>query len=313
MVNSVLQKVATKDLGVTLMHEHIASMNPSMTQAFPNWFNRQETIANAVKELEYAKQFGLKTIVDATPINLGRDVRLLREVAQKSGVNIIASTGFYHVDEPFLINWETDYLVDILLPEIETGIQGTDVKPGVIKCASENQITKTNEKLLRVAARLHKQSKLPVITHSSSVNKNGLAQQEILLDEGVEVSKLVIGHCGDTTDVGYIESVLENGSYIGLDRFGLDMILPMESRVAVCAELIEKGYEKKIVISHDYNVFIDWFPPKIFPSLKKNGAPRWSFHHIFLDVIPRLLNRGISQKNIDTMIIENPMKILGKR
>jgi len=309
MVNSVLGKIDPTDLGFTLMHEHIASVNPSMIQAFPEWFNRQETIAKAVKELRYAKQQGLHTIVDATPFNLGRDIWLLREVAEKSGVNIIASTGFYHVDEPFLMGWEINHLVDLLLSEMEFGIQGTDIKPGVIKCASETKITETNEKLLRVSARLHKLSGLPVITHSSSVNQNGLAQLEILLDEEVDVTKLVIGHCGDTTDVDYLETLLANGCYIGLDRFGLDMQLSMESRVDVCVELCEKGYEDQIVVSHDYNVFLDWFPRDVLPNILEQSASRWSFHHILLDIIPRLHDKGVSEKQVKNITIENPSKI----
>ena len=95
MVNSVLGNIEPKDLGFTLMHEHIISMNSSMAQAFPQWFNRQETISKAIKQLQYTKSLGLHTIVDATPINLGRDIRMLEEISQKTGVNIIASTGFY--------------------------------------------------------------------------------------------------------------------------------------------------------------------------------------------------------------------------
>ena len=116
MVNSVLGSINPSDLGFTLMHEHIACLNASMVQAFPDWFNRQDALSNAISELRYTKQQGLQTIVDATPINLGRDIRLIREVSEKSGVNIIASTGFYNVDEPFLTWWETDNIVDLLIP-----------------------------------------------------------------------------------------------------------------------------------------------------------------------------------------------------
>jgi phosphotriesterase-related protein len=309
MVNSVLGNIEPKDLGFTLMHEHIISMNPSMAQAFPQWFNRQETISIAINQLQYTKLLGLNTIVDATPFNLGRDILMLEEVSKKTGVNIIASTGFYFVDEPFLRNWEPEYLRDLLLQEIESGIQGTSIKPGVIKCASEDAISETNEKLLRVAARAQKQSHLPIITHSSSVNKNGLHQQEILLDEDVDVSKLVIGHCGDTTDIDYLESLLGNGGFIGFDRFGLDILLPMESRLEVCAELLKKGYEDQIVLSHDYCVFFDWFPPEIMPMVMERGASRWSYHHIFEDIIPRLLEQGATENQIHMMTVENPRKI----
>jgi phosphotriesterase-related protein len=182
MVNTVLGKIDSSDLGFTLMHEHITSMNNSMIYAFPGWFDCQETLEKSVNELKYAKQQGLKTIVDATPINLGRNIRLLKEIAEKTGINIIASTGLYWVDEPFLFGWEIDNLVDLLLSEVGEGIQGTNIKPGVIKCATETGITPYNEKLLRMTGRLHKQCGLPIITHSSSVTQNGRAQLEILLD-----------------------------------------------------------------------------------------------------------------------------------
>ena len=311
MVNSVMGPIDPKELGFTLMHEHIICVNPSMSQAFPDWINRRETISKAIKQLTETKQHGLKTIVDATPFNLGRDIRLLREVAEKTDIQIIASTGFYHVDEPFLIGWDIDHLVNLLLSEIENGIQGTNIKPGVIKCASKTEITKTNEKLLRVAARAHRQSGLPVITHSPIINEIGLAQQEILFDEGVDPKKLVIGHCGDTANVDYLESILECGCYIGLDRFGLDVILPMDSRVDVCVELCEKGYEQQIMVSHDYNVFIDFWPKEVFPARarKEEKASRWNFNHIFEDIIPRLREKGVTDRQVETITVENPMRI----
>ena len=308
MVNSVSGKIDSKDLGITLMHEHIASIDSSMNRAFPDWFNRKETISKAVKQLKQVKQYGLKTIVDATPINLGRDIHLLKEIAEKTQIQIIPSTGFYYTEEPFLSGWKIEHLVQLLFSEVENGIQGTDIMPGVIKCASKAEITETNEKLLRTAARLHVKSGLPVITHSSSIDKNGLVQQKILLEEEVNPDKLVIGHCGDTDDIPYLEALLEHECYIGLDRFGLDSILPMDRRIDVCVDLCERGYEKQIVVSHDYNVFIDWWPPDVLPYFRSSN-PRWSFHHIFVDIIPKLIEKGVSQSQIDTMTIENPMKI----
>ena len=310
MVNSVLGPIDPSELGFTLMHEHIVCKNTSMDQAFPDWFNRQEVLSSAISELRYAKQQGLQTIVDATPINLGRDIRLLREVSEKTGVNIIASTGFYHIDEFFLNGWQIDNLVDQLIPEIEEGIQGTDIKPGVIKCASATEITPTNEKLLRVASRLHKKSGLPVITHSNSAYKNGIPQLEILLDEGVEPGKLVIGHCGDTADMDYLETILASGCYIGLDRFGIESILSNDSRVDVLVELLEKGYENQIIISQDYIVYLDLFPGKLSRKVLDSDDP-WTFHHILVDIIPKLVDKGVSEKQIKNLTNGNPKKILG--
>ena len=310
MINSVLGPIDPSELGFTLMREHIACKNTSMDQAFPDWFNRKEVLSSAISELQYAKQQGLQTIVDTTPINLGRDIRLLREVSEKSGVNIIASTGFYYIDEFFLYGWQIDDLVEQLIPEIEEGIQGTDIKAGVIKCASATEITPTNEELLRVAARLHKKSGLPVTTHSSVVSKNGIPQLEILLDEGVEPGKLVIGHCGDTADMDYLETILASGCIIGLDRFGLEFILSNDSRVDVLVELLEKGYEDQIVISHDCNVFLDMFPEKISRKRLDIDDP-WTFHDILVDIIPKLIDKGVSEKQINKLTNGTPKKILG--
>jgi phosphotriesterase-related protein len=310
MVNSVLGPIDSSDLGFTLMHEHIVCKNSSMEQAFPDWFNRQDTLSHAISELRYAKQHGLQTIVDATPINLGRDIRLLKEVSEKTGVNIIASTGFFHIDEQFLYGWNIENLVEQLIPEVEEGIQGTDIKPGIIKCASAKEITPTNEKLLRVAARLHKQCKIPIITHSSSRYKSGIPQLEVLLDEGVESGKLVIGHCGDTTDMVYLETLLASGCYIGLDRFGIESVLPTDSRIDVCVELLEKGYEDQIVISQDYIVFLDMSPKKhLFRKRFASDKP-WSFHYILVDIIPKLIDKGVEEKQIKKLTNENPKKIL---
>ena len=310
MVNSVLGPIDPSELGFTLMHEHIVCKSASMDQAFPDWFNRQEVLSSAVNELRYAKQQGLQTMVDVTPITLGRDIRLLRDVSEKTGVNIIASTGFYNIDEFFFGGWKIEDLVDQLIPEIEEGIQGTDIKPGVIKCASATEITPTNEKLLRVAARLHKKSGLPVTTHSSSRDKNGIPQLEILLDEGVEPGKLVIGHCGDTTDMDYLETILASGCYIGLDRFGIEFMLSNDSRIDVLVELLEKGYEDQIVISHDYIVSYDWFPEKLTRKVIDSDDP-WSFHDILVDIIPKLIDKGVSEKQIKNLTNGNPKKILG--
>ena len=309
-VESVQGPIAVEDLGITLMHEHVMAVNWSMRMTFNNWIESESVISKAVDSLLKAKRFGLRTIVDATPINLGRDIRILREVAEKSGIQIIASTGLFYTEEPFLRGWEPSRIVERLMTEVTEGIQGTKIKPGIIKCATrEPVISDINRKLLQSAALLHKRTGLPVTTHSSSENKNGLAQQRILLDEGVEPRKLIIGHCGETTDLSYLESLLSAGSYIGLDRFGLYDMCPMRSRADTLIDLCLNGYEKQIVLSHDYNSHIDWWPQEVLQVLKNDNWPRWSYHHIMEDVVPYLRNRGVSDKQISTIMIDNPRQI----
>lgn len=141
------------------------------------------------------------------------------------------------------------------------------------------------------------------------MNKNGPAQLRVLLDEGVEPGKLIFGHCGETTDASYIESILDEGCYVGLDRFGLDMMCPMRNRADTLVELCGKGYEKQVVLSHDYNSHIDWWPPELLPVFVERNAPKWSFHHIMEDVLPYIKERGIDDRQISIMMVDNPKRI----
>ncbi|MGH7858298.1 MAG: phosphotriesterase family protein, partial [Candidatus Binatia bacterium] len=165
-VNGVLGPIDTADLGFTLMHEHVAIANWNFRQAFgKRWFDRDAHVEVAVGEARAAKERGVQTIVDLTPINLGRDIELIREVAEKSGIQIIAATGLYWTEDPMFQGWEADRLVDFLIPDVTEGIEGTSARAGVIKCATDHLgVTELNKKLLQVAARLHRKTGVPIST-----------------------------------------------------------------------------------------------------------------------------------------------------
>ncbi|GIW41787.1 MAG: phosphotriesterase [Candidatus Binatia bacterium] len=305
-VNGVLGPIDTADLGFTLMHEHVLVANWSMRMAFPDWIDREAHVERAVREVRSAKERGVRTIVDLTPINLGRDIHVIREVAEKAEMQIIAATGFYWTEEPFFLGWDADRLVEILVRDITHGIQGTDAKAGIIKCATDEPgVTPTNRKLLQVAARLHRATGVPISTHTHVQSLTGLAQQDVFEEEGVDLRRVVIGHCGDTEDLDLLERILRRGSFVGMDRFGLDMILPTEKRVSVVAELCRRGWAGQIVLSHDACCHIDWAPP----GLLEAAVPRWNFRHIPDDVLPALRKEGVSEEDIRTMTVDNPRKI----
>jgi phosphotriesterase-related protein len=302
----VLGPIDTADLGFTLMHEHILIANWAMRMSFDHWLDRDAHIERATREVLAAKERGVGTLVDLTPINLGRDIHVIREVAERAEMQVIAATGFYWTEEPFLQAWEVDRIVGWLLPDIERGIQGTDIRAGIIKCASDHLgVTPFNKKLLQVAARLHRASAVPISTHTSVAHRTGLAQQDVFEEEGVDLSRVVIGHCGDSQDLDYLESILRRGSTIGMDRFGVDMILPTEKRVETIAELCRRGWASRMVLSHDACCHIDWFPNDMIRAV----APRWNFRHIPDDVIPALRKAGVGEADLRAMTVENPRRI----
>jgi phosphotriesterase-related protein len=309
-VQGVLGPIDTADLGFTLMHEHIAIANWSMRQAFHDWYDRDENVRHATAECRAAAERGVRTLVDLTPINLGRDIHVIREVAERSGMQVIAATGLYWTEEPWLLGWDPDRLAEILLRDVEKGIQGTGVKAGILKCGTDHLgVTPTNEKLLRATARLHRATGLPVSTHTSVRHGVGPLQQDLFEQEGVDLSRVVIGHCGDTEDVEHLEAILRRGSTLGMDRFGVDVILPTAKRVATIAELCRRGFAERMVLSHDACCHFDFVPA----DLMKGAAPRWNFRHIPDDVIPALRAAGVSEAEIRAMTVDNPRRIFERQ
>lgn len=307
-VNGVTGPIELDDLGFTLMHEHILIADWSMRQSFADWVDIEAVIERAVGELQSAKALGVSTVVDLTPINIGRDIHVIREVAARADINVIAATGLYYTEEPWLEAWPAEKLVEWLIRDLTDGIQGTDSKAGIIKCATNTAgVTPVNEKLLQVAAQLHRASGVPISTHTAVENRSGLAQQDVFEKAGVDLSRVVIGHCGDSEDLDYLEEILARGSCIGMDRFGIDMILPTEKRVATIAALCERGHARQLVLSHDASCHIDFFPAG--PEVLAAAAPNWNFRHIPQDVVPALRKCGVSEADLAAMTTGNPRRI----
>lgn len=304
-IDGVLGAIDTADLGFTLMHEHILIVSWAMRQAFSSWYDRSAHVEHAVSEVRAAQARGVRTIVDLTPINLGRDIHVIREVAERCEMQVIAATGFYWTEEPWMGGWEVDRLVELLVSDIESGIQGTDSKAGIIKCATDHLGgTPLNRKLLTVAARAHVATGVPISTHTTVANDSGAVQLEVFAAEGVDLARVVIGHCGDSQDVEQLEGLLAGGNLIGMDRFGVDMILPTDKRVETIATLCKRGHADRLVLSHDACCHFDFFPEEMVRRL----APRWNFRHIPDDVIPALIASGVSEEQVRRMTVDNPRR-----
>jgi phosphotriesterase-related protein len=198
-----------------------------------------------------------------------------------------------------------DPLIGMFVEDLTTGIAGTGVKAAFLKCATDEQgITPGVERVLRAVGKAHAATGAPIMTHSHAVSRNGLLQQDVLESEGVDLRRVLIGHSGDTTDLGYLTEVADRGSLLGMDRFGLDLLLPFEERVATVAALCERGYAGSVVLSHDASCYIDWLPREQLPVL----TPNWHYLHITSDVLPALRARGVSEDDLTTMLVGNPRR-----
>jgi phosphotriesterase-related protein len=307
-VETATGPISTGDLGFTLMHEHIFVLSEGVAANFPSVWDAGAYKKLAVDTLRRLKERGVSTLVDMTVLGTGRNVPLVQQVARESGLHVIVATGLYTYDAlpHYFATRSMDDMVDLFVTDITEGIQDTSVKAAILKCATDNAgVTPGVEKVLRAVAKAHRRTGVPISTHTEARTHQGLAQQDVFESEGVDLSRVVIGHCGDTDDIAYLTNLLERGSYIGMDRFGLDIFLPTDKRVAMIAQLCEMGYAGRMVLSQDAAVYMDWFTPEILKALGQH----WNHFHIVDDVLPALRQAGVSDEQVRLMTVENPRRI----
>jgi phosphotriesterase-related protein len=300
-------------LGTTLMHEHVFVLNEEIRLNYPGGWDEEARVADAAAKLNALSQRGCDTIVDPTVIGLGRDIRRIREVAQRTEINIVVATGLYTYDDvPFYFRFRgrhsesgADPMTAMFVADITDGIAGTGVRAAFLKCAIEDQgLTSGVERVLRAVAGAHAATGAPITVHTHPGSESGLEAMRVLAEEGADLSRVVMGHSGDATDLDYLARLADAGCLLGMDRFGLNALLPFEQRVDTVAELARRGYADRMVLSHDAACYIDWFRPEQIGAF----APDWHFGHLFNDVLPGLLERGVSQTQIETMLVANPRR-----
>lgn len=304
-IQSATGPIDTADMGFTLMHEHLLVLWPPIYQQYPEMFDREGLMATAVEKLKKAKEAGIRTMVDLTPIDLGRNAPFIREAAQKAGMQIIVATGLYY-QVPFYFLYRPDQaMTDLMVKDITEGIGTTGIRANVIKCATEPEMHPMNERVLRASAKAHRMTGVPICTHTYPANRTGLDQQRVFKEEGVDLGRTVIGHSDDTHDMSYLEQIIENGSFCGMDRIGLQEPNTSEQRADMIARLVEKGYAERVTLSHDSTCHIDWAPAELFEAIMGT----WNYRHIPEAVIPMLKERGVSDEAIHQMTVANPQRL----
>jgi phosphotriesterase-related protein len=318
-VETVSGRIDVEELGLTLIHEHFFSSDEAVSVQWPHVREHEREFELALESAQGVKSHGVRTVVEPTAMLLGRDVRASRRLAEETGLQIVACTGIYTYDylPQFLVNRSEDFIAELFVHDIEQGIQGTDIKAAFIKVAADEPgINERIEKVHRAAARASLRTGRPIMAHSRPASNTGPRQVEILLEEGVAPEKIHIAHTGDTDDLDYIERLLDQGVWIGMDRYGIDLFLPTPRRNATVLELLGRGYAERMFLSQDFDVEIangmDWYPPEVIEQLQAAGAATdWSMTFLFEGVIPTLKEGGMTDEQLHTMMVENPKRWLG--
>jgi phosphotriesterase-related protein len=313
-VPTVRGPVDSAELGTTLMHEHIFVLTTDVQRNYPQEWDEEVRVADAVTRLTELRELGVHTIVDPTVVGLGRDIPRIQRINQLVDLNIIVATGIYtYHDVPAFFRHRgpgldpklPDPMVDLFVGDLTEGIAGTGVRAGLLKCAIDAPgLTRGVERVLRAVAAAHLRTGAPIMVHTHPRTKRGLEVAALFTELGVASNRVQLAHCGDSADVDHLTELAEAGFLLGMDRFGLDANLPTPQRVATIVELVRRGLAAQLVLSHDAACYIDWLDPALIPV----GLPNWNYGHIHADVLPALREQGVTEAQINQMLVDNPRR-----
>jgi predicted metal-dependent phosphotriesterase family hydrolase len=299
-VMTVLGPVPADQLGVTLMHEHLLIDLCRVTRHHDGVLNE---IPLAIHEIEFFKAAGGSTVVDVTNRILGQNPCGLVTIAKQTGLNVVMGCGWYR--EPFydqsVYLRTTNQIAEEMVRDIEEGVDGTGIRAGIIGeiGADLYHISPAEERVFRAAARAHKRTGLTVTTHAVR-SPVGLDQLDLLEEEGMDLRRVVIGHCDFYPHMDYHEAVARRGAYVEFDSIGRGFVeWDIQRRLEWLKNLIDKGYLRQILLSHDV----------CFKShLRAFGGQ--GYDYVVNGFVPRMMEAGISKEQIEIMMVANPRAAL---
>lgn len=306
-VATVSGSVTGEDLGWVLPHEHLVTSSAGVWDAYPELIGDLVSLESRVEAaLRALTETPIRTLVDLTTHDLGRNVTFLQKISSSTGINIVAATGCW-LDAPrSFTSRHPDEIAALFIRELTDGIGGTGIRAGVIKVANEGDIAAEARTIFLAAGLASAQCAAPIYTHSRSLTHDGFKQLEILIEAGADPNRICIGHCNDTIDPEYLTALAARGCYIGLDRFPGSHGATLGERIDSVANLIERGLAANILLSHDWAVEFSHV------AAPRNGSTRnpGGYRFIYDTVIPQLSLAGVSAAALATICSDNPRRFL---
>jgi phosphotriesterase-related protein len=295
---SVRGPVAAAELGVTLPHEHL--FIDLLREYRGAGLLRDEALA--ARELAAFAAAGGRTLVDCTTPDLGRDPAALRRVAEATGVQVVMGSGHYrrpYLDVDRIDRLSVDALADEIVRDLTEGVAETGIRAGIIgEIGCDRSIGAHEERAFRAAARAHRRTGVTITTHAARWPV-GLAQLDLLAEEGVDPGRVIIGHCDMVPDPGYQLQIARRGAFVQLDTIQGESVWDIERRVALVRELLDAGFEERILLSQDICLSTD---------LAAAGGPGYAY--LLTGFRPQLAAAGIDARIIDRLLFDNPRRAL---
>ena len=311
-VETVRGPVAVGDLGPTLAHEHVFVLQQEALRNYghvwgDSYWDEELRVADAIEKLRAVRAAGIETIVDPTAPGLGRDVGRIRRINEEVDLNIIVASGVYAFLElpNFLAYRSVEAIAELFVRELREGIDDSGIRASFLKCAVERHgIVGDVPRILEAVARAAVETGTPVMVHTNAAVQTGLPALEALTGHGVDTARIVIAHAGDSNDLAYLRAIADTGAVLGFDRFNLPHFNPDAKRIETLAALVAEGYADRVHLGHDAACFYDFMVGD--PNFA-NEKP--DYLHISTTVLPALLEAGVTQEQLDQMLIANPREL----
>ena len=224
-------------------------------------------------------------------------------------MRIIACSGHWLVPAPATANRTTDQLTRLFIAELTEGADGTSIRAGVLKVASEEAIEPFDQRVLEAAIAAHRETGAPIITHAAARNRIGELQAAVFEEHGVDPRRVVIGHSDDTKDISYLTGLADRGFIIGMDRLPCGALpeyggQSIADRLRMIAELVARGYGDRIVVSHDDPIWAGLLTDEDQRRHLEANPDVISF--IPRIAVPELRRLGVDEAAIRRMTVDNP-------
>jgi len=319
-VETVRGAVPAEALGRVLAHEHVFVADPeARANLGRDWWDEDAAVAKAVAGLTDLAEAGFGAIMDPTVFGLGRDVRLLARVQEQVPLTIVAATGLYikahlprYLSTQAYGAWHRgDRLAELFIRDLEHGIGDSGIRAAFLKCVVDAAgYTPDQERVHHAVLRAHEATGAPLMVHTDGPSRSA----GLLLDEwtqrGVDFTRVIVSHASECEDLDLLIRLLDHGAILGFDKFGLDVFLASETRTRNLLALLKRGHAAQIVLSQDYGCFADTFADDAGTVHIAAEAPDWGYRYVDRILLPALREAGVSESDIDAMLVEAPRRFL---
>ena len=310
-VQTVLGPVATDRLGSVLMHEHICTSSMGVATHYPQLY-AADYEQRILRDLETMRDNGIATVVDASPVCLGRDVRVLERVSRQTGVHIIATTGWWGCEPPYVGPTTAEQWARCFADDITKGCDSTDIKAGILKAAMDQEgPTEWKKKIHYAVGLAHLETGAKIMLHTYCPTETPRFQLQFLKDVGVDMNHVVVDHIPETTDLDFVKWIYDQGVWLGMDRLPIVQLpgsyaVATDTRIKFIKTMLDAGMGDRMLFSHDFmstSTLYDNQPEDVQAYVAAQCPDRFLFLKNY--IFPKLGEMGVDPQALWQMTIDH--------